>query len=169
MKLPINLDKLLKPLSLFLLFALLITGAIYAVLNDEQRAKEAANLQKDILSAIPSALNGNTQQGVTWTEAGKELLALEESRKIATDLFQTRVKKSVPKTDAPNPSENQALKALRAGQAQPIVVADPTDAPPSPITPTPVKPKKPNGKKIKKRKLPACCRCTTKKVSRKKC
>lgn len=160
MKLPISLDKLLQPVALFLLFALLVTGAIYAVLNDEQRAKEASHLQKDILSAIPSALNANTQRGVTWVEAGKELVALEEKRDLVTQAFQTRFKKP-----ALTSSETPMLTSLSVGGRQAIVIADPADAVTSPKIPTN---SKSHQKKTKKRKASTCCRCPAQKVKRKK-
>lgn len=172
MKLPINLDKLLRPLFLFLLIALLVTGAIYAVLNDEQRAKEASHAQKDSASALtPSSMSTNKE--VTWAEAGKQLLALEEKREVATQLFQENFKKTVPKIDAPKSTESQGMKSLGVGHSQPIVIADPMDAltPPNvsntASTSTNLNNKK-NKKKTKKRKSPICCPCPTKKAKRKK-
>ena len=158
MKLPINLDKLLQPLSLFLLIALLSTGAIYAILNDEQRAKEASNLQKEIMAAIPSAISSTTK-GVTWAEAGKDLLALETKRETVTQLFQERFKKPDPKVDDPNASENHTLKTLGM-RVQPIVIADPSDISKISINNS-------SNPKIKKRKK-SPCHCTTKKTRRKK-
>jgi len=170
MKLPINLDSLLKPLSLFLLLALLITGAIYGVLNDEQRAREASNLQKDILSAMPSTMSASSNKSVTWAEAGKQLLALEEKRETATQLFQERFKKAEPKVDRPQTSEGQALKTITvARHAQPIVVADPMDTVKSPTsTINPLAPPKTSKKKTKKRKASSCCRCSVQNKKRKK-
>ncbi len=158
MKLPISLDKLLQPVALFLLFALLVTGAIYAVLNDEQRAKEASHLQRDILSAIPSALNANTQRGVTWVEAGKELVALEEKRDLVTQAFQTHFKKP-----APIASETPMLTSQRVGGRQAIVIPDPVVISQKISTNS-----KSHQKKTKKRKTSTCCRCPAQKVKRKK-
>ncbi|MDD2816275.1 MAG: hypothetical protein PHP00_11165 [Thiotrichaceae bacterium] len=132
------------------------------MLNDEQRAKDASNLQKEILSALPSTLNGNTSnKGATWAEASKELLALEEKRETATQLLQTHFKKPDPKMDDPNASENHTLKTLGM-RAQPIVITEPSD-----LSKTSINTNNGNNPKIKKRKK-SPCHCPTKKVKRKK-
>lgn len=171
MKLPINLDSLRKPLSVFLLIALFITVTVYGVLNDEQRAKEASNLQKEILSAMPSSVSSamSANKEVTWSEAGKQLLALEAKREEVTQLFQERFKKTeTPKSTAP-PATPSTMKSLGVAHVQPIVVADPSDtlATSAPVTPTHNLQQNPK-KKIKKRKPRACCVCKMKKTKRKK-
>jgi Zn-dependent metalloprotease len=167
MKLPINLDSLLKPLSVFLLTALLVTGAIYGILHDEQRAKEASNLQKEILAAIPSSSMSNNRE-VTWTEAGKQLLALEEKRETVTQLFQENFKKTDTKTEPTKSTENQNLQSFKVKNLSVQVITDPTDVSKKTTPSLAVTPHKNTTKKIKKRKSPACCHCRAQRIKHKK-
>lgn len=167
MKLPINLDSLLKPLSVFLLIALLVTGAIYGILHDEQRAKEAAHLQKEILAAIPSS-SMSTNRDVTWTEAGKQLLTLEEKREIVTQLFQENFKKTDAKTEPTQSAENQSLKSFGVKNSPVQVIPDPTALVKTPTPSAVVNTHKKTAKNLKKRKSAPCCYCSVSQEKRKK-
>ncbi|MEN9461926.1 MAG: hypothetical protein RIS84_1946 [Pseudomonadota bacterium] len=158
MQLPISLNSLLHPRPLFVLIALSSSVAIYGVLNDEQRVKEASHLQKEMPSVAPAVVDESASKGLTWAEAGKQLLALEEKRETATQLFQERF----------NKTEENPDKTLKR-QGSPIRIADPMDTVKSPTTSVnPLRPHKTNKKKIKKRKVSTCCRCPIQKIKRRK-
>ncbi|MEN9848658.1 MAG: hypothetical protein RL368_1398 [Pseudomonadota bacterium] len=141
MKLPINLDSLLHPRPLFVLIALSSSIAIYGVLNDDQRAREAAYLQKETPSVTPAPIIESSPKAVTWAEAGKQLLILEEKRE------------SLMK----NSDSSKSITSL----GQPIIIADPPKLPPSLKVPSKKITKNKNSKK-------KTCACAIKKIKRKK-
>lgn len=161
MKLPIKLDKLLAPRSIFMLMALGVTVLIFLILNHERSSHNLSPSQKDSENAAsPEKPHPSTTTGSTWAEAGKKLLGLEQKREEVTNFVQERFKKQPTEAIATveSPQKNMTtttVKALSVNHQPAMPVSDNAEISPK------------QSSQIKPRQLRKPCRnCRKKKSSR---